>query len=154
MAYSRQTIRADDDAVALFRVTEMNTIRGIKLRWLHQSLGDVTYELTRLHFIRSGQFRWRPAINAFQCDTGLRICVDLAGVDRSQVDLTLEPTRVTLRGTREAPEPSERSVQMIAFEIDYGPFERVLDLPQPVDVEKASAEQKNGFLWIELPFGK
>jgi HSP20 family molecular chaperone IbpA len=43
---------------------------------------------------------------------------------------------------------------MIAFEIDYGPFERVLDLPQPVDVEKASAEQKNGFLWIELPFGK
>src|SRR5580765_2185503 len=127
----------------------MNTIRGIKLRWLHETLGDVTYQLTRLHFIQPGPFRWQPAINAFQCDKGLRICVDLAGVDRSEVDLTVESRRLAIRGAREAPEPTNaegRAVQMIAFEIDYGPFERVVELPLPVDVEKASAEQRNGFL--------
>ena len=43
---------------------------------------------------------------------------------------------------------------MIAFEIDYGPFERVVELPLPVDVDQARAEQRNGFLWIELPFKK
>ena len=43
---------------------------------------------------------------------------------------------------------------MIAFEIDYGPFERVIELPMPVDVDRAEAEQRNGFLWIELPFQK
>ena len=134
----------------------MNTIRGIKLRWLHETLGDVTYQLTRLHFIQPGPFRWQPAINAFQCDKGLRVCVDLAGVDRSQVDLTVEPQRVVIRGARPAPEPAEddRAVQMIAFEIDYGPFERVLELPRPVDVKQATAEQRNGLLWIELPFKK
>jgi HSP20 family protein len=134
----------------------MNTIRGIKLRWLHETLGDVTYQLTRLHFIQPGPFRWQPAINAFQCDKGLRICVDLAGVDRSEVDLTVEPQRVVIRGTRPAPEPTEddRAVQMIAFEIDYGPFERVFELPRPVDVKQAKAEQRNGLLWIELPFKK
>ena len=134
----------------------MNTIRGIKLRWLHETLGDVTYQLTRLHFIQPGPFRWQPAINAFQCDKGLRVCVDLAGVDRSQVDLTVEPQRVVIRGMRPAPEPAEddRVVQMIAFEIDYGPFERVLELPRPVDVKQAKAEQRNGLLWIELPFKK
>ncbi len=133
----------------------MNTIRGIKLRWLHETLGDVTYQMTRLQFMQLGPYRWRPAINAFQCDKGLRICVDLAGVDRSQVDLTVEPKRVVLRGTRQAPEPAEdegRAVRMIAFEIDYGPFERVVDLPAAIDVDQASAEQHNGFLWIELPF--
>jgi HSP20 family protein len=135
----------------------MNTIRGIKLRWLHETLGDVTYQLTRLHFIQPGPFRWRPAINAFKCDKGMRICVELAGIDRSEVDLTVEPQRVTIRGTRRSPEPGQEddhAVQMIAFEIDYGPFERVIELPLPINVDAARAEQRNGFLWIELPFQK
>ena len=63
----------------------MNTIRGIKLRWLHETLGDVTYR-TRpgSSSPSSGLIAGDPAINAFQCDKGLRICVDLAGVDRSR----------------------------------------------------------------------
>ena len=88
---------------------------------------------------------------------GLRICVDLAGVDRSQVELLVDPQRLAIRGTREAPEPTDdegRAVQMIAFEIDYGPFERIVELPLPVDVARAKAEQRNGLLWIELPFKK
>ena len=135
----------------------MNTIHGIKLRWLHETLGDVTYQMTRVQLAPPGPYRWRPAINAFQCVKGLRICVDLAGVDRSKVDLTVEPRRISIRGTRPAPEPTDaegRAVQMIAFEIDYGPFERIVELPMPVDVEQAKAEQRNGFLWIELPFQK
>ena len=106
----------------------MNTIRGIKLRWLHETLGDVTHQLARFQFTQLRWYRWHPAINVFQCETAVRICVDLAGVDRSQIDLTVEPRRVAIRGTREAPEPTDaegRAVQMIAFEIDYGPFERV-----------------------------
>ena len=135
----------------------MKTIRGIKLRWLHETLGDTTYQLTRLQFTQLAPYRWRPAINAFQCDRGLRICVDLAGVDRSQVELLVDPQRLAIRGTRETPEPTDdegRAVQMIAFEIDYGPFERIVELPLPVDVARVKAEQRNGLLWIELPFKK
>ncbi len=135
----------------------MNTIRGIKLRWLHEALGDASFQLARLRFTQLAPYRWRPAINAFQCDQGLRICVDLAGVDRSQVELTVDPQSLAIRGTREAPEPTDaegRAVQMIAFEIDYGPFERVVELPLPIDVARVKAEQRNGFLWIELPFKK
>ena len=88
---------------------------------------------------------------------GVRICVDLAGVDRSQVDLTVEPERIVIRGTRDTPEPSHAeggATRVLALEIDYGPFERVVELPAAVDVEQARAEQRNGFLWIELPFEK
>ena len=43
---------------------------------------------------------------------------------------------------------------MIAMEIDYGPFEREVRLPDEVDVKKVHAEQKNGLLWIHLPLKK
>jgi HSP20 family molecular chaperone IbpA len=81
----------------------MNTIRGIKLRWLHETLGDVTYQLARLPFSPPGPYRWHPAINAFQCDKGLRICVDLAGVDCPQVDRALSACLTGPNGQRLAP---------------------------------------------------
>jgi HSP20 family protein len=133
----------------------MNTFRGIKLRWLHETLGHVTHQMTRVHFVPWAPPSWAPAINAFQCDHGLHICVELAGVDRSEVELILELQRLVIRGTRAAPEPTGvggDEAQMLAFEIDYGPFERVVELPAPIDAQRARAEQKNGFLWIELPF--
>jgi len=79
------------------------------------------------------------------------ICVDLAGIDKSLIALQVEPRRVTVRGSRDAPEPIDQAVQMLALEIDYGPFERQVELPAEVDVEQARAEQENGLLWIYLP---
>src|SRR5215471_16400042 len=135
----------------------MNTISGIKLRWLHDTLGQVTYQLTRVQFVPPAPSTWAPAINCFLCDRGLRICIELAGVDRSEVELAVGSDRIVIRGTRAAPEPTEdegRAIQVLAFEIDYGPFERVIELPAPVDINRAGAEQRNGLLWIDLPFSE
>jgi len=134
----------------------MDPISSIKLRWLHGALHDVTYELTRSHFSQFAPHTWEPAINAYRCRSAVRICVDLAGVERSQIDLTVEARRMLIRGARELPEPSHgegRAVQLLAMEIDYGPFEREVSLPVEVEVEidKAEAEQRNGLLWISLP---
>jgi HSP20 family protein len=132
----------------------MDPIRNIKLRWLHGTLADVNYQVTHVQFAQFAPQKWQPAINAFRCESAVRICVDLAGVDRSSIDLRVEPQRVIVRGSREAPEPADgegRAVQMLALEIDYGPFEREFPLPVEVDVEKATAEQQNGLLWVYLP---
>jgi HSP20 family protein len=132
----------------------MDPTRNIKLRWVHGMLHDVTSELARLHFSRVGSHTWEPAINAYRCDKCIRVCVDLAGVDRSRIDLTVEPERLILRGVRDVPEPTHeegRAVQLLAMEIDYGPFEREVRLPASVDIEKVHAEQRNGLLWISLP---
>ncbi|MDQ2658909.1 MAG: Hsp20/alpha crystallin family protein [Verrucomicrobiota bacterium] len=132
----------------------MDPTRNIKLRWLHGALGDVTYQVARAQFSHFVPQKWQPAINAFRCQTAVRICVDLAGVDRSHIDLTVEPRRVTIRGTRLAPEPGhqhDRALQMLVLEIDYGPFEREVNLPAEIEVEQATAEQENGLLWITLP---
>jgi HSP20 family protein len=132
----------------------MEPIRTIKLRWLHGALGDLSYHLTRVQFCQFAQPAWQPAINAYRCETCVRVCVDLAGVEKSLIDLTVEPQRLRLHGTREVPEPSDaegRALQTIAMEIDYGPFERELQLPSEIDVDGVTAEQQNGLLWIILP---
>jgi HSP20 family protein len=131
----------------------MDPIKNIKLRWLHGALRDVTYELSRSQFPRFAH-AWEPAINAYRCETCIRICVDLAGVDRSVIDLTVEPRRVVIRGRRDLPEPSYaegHAVQLLAMEIDYGPFIREVPLPAEVEIDRAHAEQRNGLLWISLP---
>jgi HSP20 family protein len=135
----------------------MDPIKSIKLRWLQGALHDVTYELSRSQFSRFARQAWAPAINAYRCEQCIRVCVDLAGVERSLIDLTVERRRVVIRGTRELPEPSDaegHTVQLLAMEIDYGPFEREIDLPVEVEIDKAHAEQRNGLLWIALPLRK
>lgn len=135
----------------------MDPIRSIKLRWLHGALQDVTYELSRSQFSQFAPQAWEPDINAYSCEKCIRICVDLAGVDKSQIDLTVEPRRVLLHGSRELPEPTYdegRAVRLLAMEIDYGHFEREILLPEDVEVNKAHAEQRNGLLWIALPLKK
>jgi HSP20 family protein len=132
----------------------MDPISSIKLRWLHGALHDVTYELSRAQFSQFAPHTWEPAINAYRCETCIRVCVDLAGVERSQIDLTVEPQRLLIQGTRELPEPSHaegRAVRLLAMEIDYGPFAREVQLPAEVEIDKAHAEQRNGLLWISLP---
>jgi HSP20 family protein len=127
----------------------MDTIQHIQLRWLRGTVGEVTVRSIQLW--RATPQTWRPAINAFRCEKAVSICVDLAGIDQSLIDLRVEPRRVTVRGSREAPEPTDQAVQMLALEIDYGPFEREVELPAEVDVKKVRAEQENGLLWIYLP---
>jgi HSP20 family protein len=119
-------------------------------------LGNVAYELTRVQFLHSTATpHWRPAINAYRCREGIVVCVDLGGVKRSQIDLQVEPRRLVLRGTRPAPEPDpavHEQLQVLAMEIDCGQFERELLLPANVDPQTATAEHRDGLLWIHLPF--
>jgi HSP20 family protein len=135
----------------------MTSTRTIRLRWLHSSAQDVAHQMTGLRSLRSGPHAWRPAINAYRCEDCIRVCVDLAGVDRSEIDLTIADQSLLIRGVRDVPEPSDEArgaMQMIAMEIDYGPFERELRLPAEVDVDHVHAEQQNGLLWIHLPLRK
>jgi HSP20 family protein len=129
----------------------MDPIRRITLRLFQSAPEDMTFRASSFQFAPP---TWQPAINAYRCEKGMRICVDLAGVERSAIDLRVEPYRVVIRGNRDVPEPKDpegRPLEMLAMEIDYGPFERSIDLFDEVDIEKAHAEQKDGLLWIHLP---
>ena len=133
----------------------MEDIRSIYFRRLQARLGGIVYELTR---VRHAPLRpteaWCPAINAYRCRDHIVICVELAGLDKSAINLSVEPQRVLIRGTRSSVAPNDAEhpgMQLLALEIDEGPFEREVILPVAIDPEEAKAEQHDGILWIHLP---
>ena len=133
----------------------MEELRAFYLWQLERRLGGIVSEVTRVRYSsRQVQDVWHPAINVYRCHDSILICAELAGVDRSQITVTVEPRRVWLRGQRMPPEPQESDgpvVQVLALEVDHGGFEREIVLPTDVVPERVAAEQRQGLLWIRLP---
>jgi HSP20 family protein len=133
----------------------MEDTHSIHLRRLHGQFGDIVYQLTKIQFsFFSPPKGWSPPINAYRCDDVVIICVDLAGVAQSQLQIEVESGLLRIRGLREAPEPDcaeHQTLQVLAMEIDYGHFEREISLPSEVDRDRVKAEHKEGLLWIYLP---
>ena len=122
---------------------------------IQRELGAIAVQLTHTQFLHFALARgWQPALNAFRCGEHFVVCVELAGVDKSTIDVRAESRRLLIRGSRPTPEPScneTPAIHVLALEIDHGPFERVLDLPAEVEPEHVTAEHRNGLLWIKLP---
>lgn len=128
---------------------------NFRLSQLHGRLGDLVYQYTKVQFSHSHAPEiWAPAINAYRCETGFTICVDLAGVPKDTIQLEIEHRKVRLQGVRETPEPKDKdqAQQILAMEIDTGAFAREITLPADVDPQCVRAEYKDGLLWIHLPF--
>jgi HSP20 family protein len=120
-----------------------------------QNIHDIMDEMLKRSFVR---FRdtgtWQPATNVYETRDAYFICVELAGVDREQIDLRCcDHTRISIRGRREQPRPEgvEGPLSVHALEIDEGPFSREIELPEPVEVEQVDAKYSEGYLWITVP---
>jgi HSP20 family protein len=97
---------------------------------------------------------WSPSINVYRLTRRFEICVDLAGVDKNEIDIRVEPGRLVLRGFRQAPDPTcgvEENLRIVSMEIDHGPFCRTIALPDQVDLSRVQSRYENGLLWIDLP---
>ncbi len=85
-------------------------------------------------------------------DTGEQVLVnvDLPGISKSDVTVNVNDGVLTISAERKQPELKENE-QWIRNEVSYGSFERRINLPYSVDVEKVSAIHENGLLQIVLP---
>lgn len=104
----------------------------------------------RLRMMRGGTFQ--PLADVyFVKDTQMVIVkLEIPGISPDEVHLTLQEKTLIIEGNRsDLHSEGEKVYQQM--EIDYGDFKRKIMLPVGVDVEKAKAEYKDGFLTIELP---
>ena len=117
-------------------------------------LTKLTDELLQGHF---GEFcpigTWQPAVNIYRLERQLEVCMDLAGINPQSVEVHVEPGRLTIRGHRPSPEPDHPHAHMriLAMEIDHGPFSRVVQIPEHVQLARVRTEYVDGMLWIRLP---
>lgn len=93
----------------------------------------------------------RPATDVVESAEGLLIVVEMAGVDRDTLSVTLTGRRLEVRGVRRPPERATGDPKRyLRREIVYAPFERVLALPEDLDEESFDAEYRDGLLTIRV----
>ncbi len=92
---------------------------------------------------------WQPPTDIYEDHQFIYIVAEVPGVKHDSIEVLLDGRLLKLRGKRNSPVLLEgkRYYQM---EIEYGPFERMIRIPQRVDTSKISARYENGLLIIRL----
>jgi HSP20 family protein len=111
---------------------------------------------TRNYFGSHGPDTFQPAVNLYDTTTSYHVCVDIAGMPRTGIDVRVDNGSLYIRGERAKPElPDDANeVGVTLMEIDSGRFQRKLPLPDDVAVDDIAARYKDGYLWISLPRNK
>jgi HSP20 family protein len=93
---------------------------------------------------------WRPPTDVFETRSDIVVRMDIAGTCREDIDIVFSAGMLVIRGVRHE-EPPFQKTAVSRMEIDYGPFEQRISLPQEINVEKIEAVYADGFLTITVP---
>lgn len=109
------------------------------------------WQVSRLGGARRG---FRPLLDCFRTEdpATYTVVVDLAGVDPQRVNVTTADRALVISGERSRADCGGRSYQQM--EIEYGPFQRVIQLPEDVDPSSAEATYDKGLLRIVVPIAE
>ena len=100
----------------------------------------------------SGESNWTPAIDIREIDGGYVLRADLPGVQRDDVEITMDKNVLTIRGRREVAESADDG-KVLRSERISGSYCRRLTLPATIDKDGISAKYEDGVLEVTLPKG-
>lgn len=89
---------------------------------------------------------WKAPLAVWEDQGHFYVEVELAGVGREEVDVSVQERQLLISCNRKAPE----NRQFIYNERPYGCFQRRLALPESVNVDAIQAEMRDGVLYITL----
>ena len=93
---------------------------------------------------------WNPSVDIFDNDNEVVFKAELPGLNAKDIEIKLENNILTLKGERKF-EKETKEENYHRIEREYGTFSRSFALPAPVNVEKVTAEYKDGVLKVTLP---
>jgi HSP20 family protein len=112
------------------------------VHFVTRSVGGVREGAARAH--------WVPNTDVYVTDNGLVVKAELAGMRSEHLEITVESNRLRISGNR--PDGCRAAkCSFLVMEINYGPFESVLEVPPAYDLSQAKATYLNGFLRIDVP---
>jgi HSP20 family protein len=116
-----------------------------------QELFADLWQVPRFSGLRSG---FRPQVDCYRTNepAELVVVVELAGVDPEHVQVVIADGTLTVAGNR--PRPRCEGLVYQQMELEYGPFQRRIQLPDGVDAAAARATYDRGMLRIVLPVAK
>ena len=89
---------------------------------------------------------WYPAADVYESDGEYTVAVDLPGIDRATLDISVDDDRLTIKGHRVAPDTTRHRA-----ECPSGKFLKTFSVPAAVDQNDIRADYKDGVLQVHLP---
>jgi HSP20 family protein len=90
-----------------------------------------------------------PPINMFRKGDDFVAIVELAGLDKSDIEIQAKDNVVRLSGKKTASYPD--GVSAHRRERVFGSFDRTITVPVQIDADKIKAEYRNGILALFIP---
>lgn len=95
---------------------------------------------------------WNPPVDLYETPTEYVLAVELPGLSRDHVEIHAEETRITIRGARTSSASREISCEHYhRVERGHGRFLRAFTLPDAIEVDRVSADLKEGVLTVTMP---
>jgi HSP20 family protein len=94
-----------------------------------------------------------PLVNTYVKDNMFCVEAEIPGVDKKDLDVSVDGKVLTLRGERKITKEI-KEVDYLTRESQYGSFIRRLTLPEGVNSEKIHASYESGILKITMPMAK
>jgi HSP20 family protein len=91
---------------------------------------------------------WSPPTDVYETEDSFMVRVEIAGMKDADFEVAIEKNVLMIVGNRS--EINERRAYH-QMEIMFGKFEIAVEISVSVEVEKSSAEYKDGFLIVQLP---
>ena len=93
---------------------------------------------------------WSPRLDVSETDNGLEIVADLPGMDKKDINVSLEENLLTIKGEKNE-EKESKGKHYHTLERRSGSFYRAIRLPVEVEKDKVEAAFKDGVLTLRLP---
>jgi HSP20 family protein len=95
---------------------------------------------------------WTPPVDLYETSNEFVLTAELPGLSRDQIEIHAEQYRIVIRGARAAgPSSDVACEQFHRVERGHGRFSRAFTLPEAIDVERVSADLKDGILTVSIP---
>ena len=113
-----------------------------------QELFADLWQVPRFSGLRHG---FRPDCDCYRTDDPptIHVVVEVPGIDPASIDVVASGKTLVIAGTRER--PAVAGAKVIGMEIEYGPFQRRLELGEEIDPAGATATYDRGMLKVNLP---
>jgi HSP20 family protein len=93
---------------------------------------------------------WTPAVDIAEHENEYLVKVELPGVSKDDVKITMQENILTIRGEKKQEKETKES-NLHRVERSYGSFQRSFTLPTTVKSDKIEASYKDGILSVTLP---
>lgn len=93
---------------------------------------------------------WTPALDIHQDKENVYVKVELPGLKKEEIDISLQDGVLTIAGERKH-EVESKEGESFRSERYFGRFHRSVSLPTTVDSEKVKAAYTDGILSVTLP---